>query len=273
MKEQAIQFGSPPRLLGILSRPPLIPPGTPALLIPNTGFEHRVGPHRLHVHLCRALADAGFPTLRLDLSGLGDSPASSTDAVSDLQAAMDRLSQQGTAQHFGLIGLCSGANDAHLAALADPRVIGAAFIDHYCYPTARFRRNFWRERLLDWRRARNFLSGLLPRREETEKDRFRADQIEYFAQPSADDYAAQLQRLVDRDLALYFLYTGEVLSSYNYREQLTDAFPVLRKHQRLTLHFMPHADHTFSQIHMRKELVEGLRDWAIRFLQPDLTRG
>src|SRR5882762_5277118 len=73
MKERAIQFGPERRLIGILSLPSVVDPMRPAVIVPNTGVEHRVGPNRLHIRLCRGFARLGFVSLRMDLSGMGDS--------------------------------------------------------------------------------------------------------------------------------------------------------------------------------------------------------
>ena len=46
----------------------------PTVVLLNAGIVHRVGPNRMHVLLARALAAAGIPSLRFDMSGIGDSP-------------------------------------------------------------------------------------------------------------------------------------------------------------------------------------------------------
>lgn len=266
MIEQIINFGNPSGLLGVLSRPEHLDPNKPAILIPNTGLDHRVGPHRLHVHICRALADNGFAALRLDLAGMGDSrppPAGqSRDAVGDLVAAMDQLARQKIAQTFGIVGLCSGADDAHWAALADERIVGCAFIDHYAYPTPRFKRIWWAERLSDWKRVLNFVYKILLSRPRLEKDTFEAERLEYFSTPEREQFSGHLDQFLKRNLALSFTYTGELLSVYNYQDQLLDSFPQLRRRDRVRLQFMPDADHTFSQIPMRRELVNSMLSWA-----------
>src|SRR5574339_577479 len=102
-------FGERRQLVGTVSLPDRVDRDPIAVLLPNTGLEHRVGPNRLHVYLARALADAGFPTVRLDLSGMGDSTSSDTaDPLRDLGAAMDALESQGIAGRFAALGLCSG---------------------------------------------------------------------------------------------------------------------------------------------------------------------
>ena len=75
MQETVIQFGPDKGLLGILTTPAdsVRVDGAPIAVIINAGIVHRIGPFGLHVKMARQLAEAGYSTLRLDLSGLGDS--------------------------------------------------------------------------------------------------------------------------------------------------------------------------------------------------------
>ena len=95
LNERALAFGESGSLFGILGSPDVPDPQRPAVLIPNTGVIHRVGPSRMHVELARALAAAGVVSLRLDNANLGDSetvPGRSSDTSAlDLCAAMDAL--------------------------------------------------------------------------------------------------------------------------------------------------------------------------------------
>ena len=90
MKEQVCQFGPGDNLLGILTTPDEDKKvdGAPIAIILNAGIVHRIGPFRLHVDLARKLANLGFTTLRLDLSGLGDSQARSGKIESNQSRAL-----------------------------------------------------------------------------------------------------------------------------------------------------------------------------------------
>lgn len=105
----------------------------------NPGAIHRIGINRLYVTWARRWAALGARTLRLDISGIGDSPAEpgtaenrmySPHAVSDVAAALDYLqSSSSTLDRFALVGLCSGAYAAFHAALVDPRVTSVTLIN------------------------------------------------------------------------------------------------------------------------------------------------
>ena len=263
MKERALQFGSDRRLIGILSLPETVHPARPAILIPNTGVEHRVGPNRLHVQLGRAFANLGFACLRLDVSGMGDSglpEGGSTDPIADLQAAMERLERMKLATEFAVIGLCSGGNDAHLLARADPRVVAAAFIDHYQYPTPRTLAIRLAQKFSEPRRALNFVRRKW--RELTGRPReYDPGLLSFFEQPRRDVFVDDVRGFMERGMALFFLYTGENQHDYNYPSQLYDVFPALRDYPRQTLHYVPRCDHTFTHEQMRGELIRALEHW------------
>lgn len=268
MKEKPIAFGEGRRLVGVLTQPDSARDGSPAVIIPNTGVDHRVGPNRLHVVLSRALAELGLPVLRMDLSGMGDSLprlGGSVDSVADQRAALDELERLGIAKTFIVIGLCSGAHDAHLLTLADPRIVAGAYIDHYAYQTPRFKFNYWRERLLSPRRLMNVLRPLFQSKVQREKEAIiRGSDLQYFIKPPRDVFAQNLDEFMRRNLWLLFVYTGEVQAEYNYREQLLDGFPPLGAYQRLALSFTPGSDHTFTRAFMRRELIAIVSEWIGR---------
>ena len=66
----------PAGLFGVLTEPisGRSSRGAPLALMLNAGFQHHVGPSRSWVDLSRRWAGSGMRSLRLDLSGLGDSP-------------------------------------------------------------------------------------------------------------------------------------------------------------------------------------------------------
>ena len=83
--------------------------------------------------LARALADAGFPVLRFDFSGIGESEARSDSlpynerTAREARAAMDLLSRSG-ADRFLIFGICSGADNGLRVAVAERRVLGIALV-------------------------------------------------------------------------------------------------------------------------------------------------
>ncbi|MCX7935040.1 MAG: alpha/beta hydrolase [Planctomycetota bacterium] len=77
----------------------------------------RCGPHRLWVRLGRALAAAGLPTLRFDLSGRGESEgvtatACLDDMIADTICAAEWLQGRFPGAEIAYAGICSGGNVA-----------------------------------------------------------------------------------------------------------------------------------------------------------------
>jgi predicted alpha/beta hydrolase len=113
---------APRDLYGVLTTPADRSPVGPAFLFVNNGVAPASGPARAWVTFSRALAADGFPSLRLDFSGIGESPARSTSyrgrltpfprtAGRDLLAAVDFLRDRGFDKVI-VVGLCSGAQMA-----------------------------------------------------------------------------------------------------------------------------------------------------------------
>ena len=92
------------------------------------GPQYRAGSHRQFTLMARALAAAGYPVLRFDYRGMGDSTGLHRDFESlngDLAAAIETLLQhEPNVQRVALWGLCDGASAAllYLHATRDSRV-------------------------------------------------------------------------------------------------------------------------------------------------------
>jgi alpha-beta hydrolase superfamily lysophospholipase len=130
--ERSLVFGRGRPLFGILTPadPARARPQRPPILLTNAGCVNRVGPHRIYVEMARRWARLGFDVLRLDLSGIGDSPVEPgvaenltypPSAIEDLGAAIRVLG----ATRLIVAGLCSGGDYAFQLAAREPRVVGA----------------------------------------------------------------------------------------------------------------------------------------------------
>ena len=120
-------------LAGILAAPD--EPATTGVIVLVGGPQYRVGSHRQFVLLSRALAAAGYPVLRFDYRGMGDSTGDARDFTQlseDVRAAIDALQMQlPSVTRVALWGLCDGASAALLYShdTRDPRVEGLCLLN------------------------------------------------------------------------------------------------------------------------------------------------
>ena len=119
-------------LQGVLSEPLDTAAGTaarPMVLLLPPGADRRLGPGRLYVGLARDLARSGRVVLRLDVAGIGDSPARPGDAenqvyqpsaLEDVATAVRYLRAFPQAGAVQVVGTCSGGYNALRSTLAEP---------------------------------------------------------------------------------------------------------------------------------------------------------
>jgi uncharacterized protein len=131
------------------------------LLIVVGGPQYRVGSHRQFLLTAREVARAGFPVLRFDYRGMGDSIGLSRtfDNISeDIKTAIDCfIAEEPALEAICVFGLCDGASAALIYCNDDERVTAlvlanpwvrtdsgaaAAIVDHY-YSKRILQRDFW----------------------------------------------------------------------------------------------------------------------------------
>jgi pimeloyl-ACP methyl ester carboxylesterase len=263
--EQIARFGIRQNLNGILAEPR----GgrhadKPAIVILNSGVVHRIGHHRMYVTMARRLAAAGYPVLRFDFSGIGDSTSRSDSlepgaaAIADIASALDWLSETRGIKTAVLLGLCSGADIALKYGHTDDRILALVLLDPTIPPTWRFYAHYVSQRVTDMRSWQTFMGG---------RGRIWGDLIiRIFAAAGVPLIEAQ-RRLVDpqsrrdlealfkhsleRKLRLLIVFTGGMAE---YREQLLDAFPSLSFGNTLTLEYLNDCDHVFTSAKHREKL-------------------
>ena len=262
--EEAISFScEQTRLWGILSRPPAdVRQASIAVLIVVGGPQYRVGSHRQFVLLARALARSGFPTLRFDYSGMGDSEGAMRDfkaIAPDIRAALDALCKACPGPNRVVVwGLCDAASATLMFATSDPRVVGivaanpwarsesslaAARVRHY-YASRIVRREFWIKLLRGGLNlgaslrslASNLKGALSHRREASEHDR-------------GPFQAAMARGLVEFPGRVLLILSGNDLTAKEFLQYADSsvAWRSMLEDPRLTRLDLPEADHTFSR--------------------------
>jgi pimeloyl-ACP methyl ester carboxylesterase len=273
MIETTTRFGNESRLLGILSSPDrqLLVGKRPAVIFLNAGLLHRVGPYRLHVEAARRLSLKGFASFRIDISGIGDSEASSgcdeyeKNAMTDAKAAMDYVEAKTGISSFVLFGLCAGADNAHNIAVMDPRIAGSIFLDGYGYPTLWFKVRDYAPGLLKphkWIKYLKRFTGTTTPVKEYEGPSGKT-MIDVFGRnwPSKSITEQELALLVQRGVELLFVYSGGVPVYYNYRNQFRDMFSNVDFKAKLRLEYFKNADHTYTLLEQREKLLQCVCKW------------
>ncbi|WDS36910.1 alpha/beta hydrolase [Pseudoxanthomonas sp.] len=264
MHEHATRFGRAQHLLGIVGYPSS-DSRTTGVIVLNAGLVHRVGPFRMHVQMTRRLNACGFPTLRFDLSTVGDSGASNESQSreqqvrSDVSSAMALLRKQAGCSRFVLIGLCSGAQNAHLVAQGDEAVAGAVFLDGYAYPTAGFKVRHYLPRLLDPSRVLRALARRLQPPAAAAASTGSQFRVEFPPQARVRD---ELAGMVQRGLKLCFIYSGGASWYFNHQRQFGECYGrTLAAHPGISVSFLGEVDHTYILADDRRRLLDTIEHW------------
>lgn len=168
VRETAIVFEiDGDRCVGIVSHPDPALARDCGVLILVGGPQYRVGSHRQFALLARALAAQGYPALRFDFRGMGDSEGDPVDfaaTADDIAAALDAFQRTcPELKRIVLWGLCDAASAALIYAgdVPDPRLAGLCLINPWVrseVSEARARvRYYYLSRLRDpdfWRKLR-----------------------------------------------------------------------------------------------------------------------
>jgi len=240
--------------------------GRRGILILVGGPQYRVGSHRQFVLMARAFAASGFPVLRFDYRGMGDSdgePRTFEDIADDIRRAIEVFARECAGlEEIVLWGLCDAASSASMFCNAEPR-IGAlilanpwvrndraearSYLKHY-YSGRLLQKSFWAKALrgqVDVAGAcrevvQKVLAGIAPTRGDKE--------------PPLQSFIVRMRSGLERfNGPVLILMSGRDLTAQAFRELATadaDWQRVLaRPHVRQIE--LPSADHTFSA---RREL-------------------
>jgi uncharacterized protein len=124
------------QLFGMLHQPERVRDPKVAILLLSPGVKMRVAPYRLYTKMAERFAALGYPVLRFDFHGLGDSEGTAPEPlladlygatqvgryVADTVCAMDWMQRTYGTTKFIASGLCGGALTGLLAAQRDERI-------------------------------------------------------------------------------------------------------------------------------------------------------
>lgn len=259
----------------------------PAVLMINTGGERRIGTNRMYTRWSRTWADRGWTAMRMDLSGLGHSPARQghphgihlRHAKEDIRVAVEHLRQAHGATQVHLIGLCSGAFHALHSVFEGQALDSVTAINQMVY--------FWQENmpiegeqseavtvaitqgmktsLLDpWRWLKLFkgqvnvsliLRALLRRMRQHAALTVRA-WARSLGLPLAHDLHSELLRAAHRGVHMHLVFAAGESGLTMARAHAPKALEKLTGHGHLQLSVMQNADHTFTSSESQKRLFQ-----------------
>jgi dienelactone hydrolase len=261
--ELAARFGREDHLVGVVSVPSSYTMvSTTGIIILNAGLVYRIGPNRLHVRLGREFASRGFPSLRMDLSGIGDSATAmqpqTLPEVADIQDAIDYLARTQSIRQVVLFGICAGAVNSYRCALKESRVRGVVLVDGYLYRTWKTLPKHYLRRLQEeshWFALALSKIGSIIKGSRKAASPQPILTMDTGSLPKAE-YAAGLRQL---DMAGQFVLqvmSGDFPELYNYASQYRDGFKRFGLSKNIRAHYFPGADHAFTSKQQQKRLLD-----------------
>jgi len=249
------------------------------------GPQYRAGAHRQFVSLARRLAARGYPVLRFDLRGMGDSSGEHVgyqQSAPDIRAAIDALVAE--APQLGeivLFGECESASGILFYGYQDPRVKGMALVNpwvrteeghaevilkHY-YGQRLWSREFWRKVLSGGFEARaslksfgRVLRGYLGVRRIRALREGDTGHDDFAALPLPLKTAAGLRRFAGPAL---ILMSGKDYIAREFDEiaRSSKAWEGLLEQPRILRRVLTDADHTFSREVWKVQVADWLAEW------------
>jgi exosortase A-associated hydrolase 1 len=256
-------------LVGVLARAPR--PARVGVLIVVGGPQYRVGSHRQFVYLGRRLARSGWPTLRFDYRGMGDSsgePRTFEHIDRDIRAAIDTFKRhEPRIEGVVIWGLCDAASAAMMYACTDDRVVGLTLANPWArapetYAKTRLR-HYYLQRIFSAELWRKLLSGRFDFRQAVRDLSQHAVQI-FRRKPATQNYR---QRMLDG----LRRFGGPVLWIFSARDLTAREFLLLMQQEGGTARFaashratrcdLPEADHTFAHPDWRSDVERATLTW------------
>jgi len=274
--EQAVVFPvGGEQLLGIVATPDT--PIDCGVLIVVGGPQYRVGSHRQFLLLTRRLAAEGYPTMRFDYRGMGDSDGAMRnfeEVTDDIGAALDTFqSSCPTIRRVVLWGLCDAASSAllYVQATRDSRIAGLVLLNPWVRSEASLAqthiKHYYGQRLLQREFWIKLLSGKLSLFQSVRglvtsalKARGTSDHAEGEIRSFQDRMAEGLRQFSGRVL---LILSGEDYTAKEFLEYAgaNAAWAGLLDTDRIRRVELPDADHTFSAQALRSQVEDATLDW------------
>lgn len=271
--EEALHFNCQNEMLfGILARPEQ--PADLGVVIVVGGPQTRVGSHRQFVLLSRALAADGFPTLRFDYRGMGDSTGEQRnfEAIApDIRFAIDTLQTAcPTAKRIVLWGLCDAAAAALLYcdSTHDSRIAGLCLLNPWVRSAASLAKtqvkHYYGQRLLQKEFWLKLLSGRLNITSSVAELLRKLNQATTKAQQHLGFQERMARGLKNFPGKTLLILSGDDYTAKEFLEYsaMSANWRGLLDRPTLTRIAIPEADHTFSSQEWRETVENVCLEWV-----------
>ncbi|MBU1363435.1 MAG: hydrolase 1, exosortase A system-associated [Gammaproteobacteria bacterium] len=263
-------------LIGIIAEPEH--GAATGLLLVVGGPQYRVGSHRQFRLLSRTLADAGYPVMRFDFRGMGDSSGRLRDfeqVDEDIGAAIEAFCANcPSVERIVLWGLCDAASASllYLDAINDARISGLVLLNpwvrseatqararvkHY-YRQRLFQRDFWRKFLTGKMNVFQAIGGLVGNWNTSLRLGKKS-----IRQPVLCFQARMLSGLKKMQIPLLLILSGKDYVAKEFLDvvQLEQDWQMVLQRQNVKTVAIPEADHTFSSAEWRAGVEQATQKW------------
>lgn len=271
MNERPVQFGDGGRVFGMLTEPPVKIANEgqgPVFIILSAGMLHRVGPSRMHIPIARKLAGMGFPVLRIDLAGKGDSPVreglkNQPSVAADFNDILAGIRGIYPKAKLVLFGMCSGADNAIRLSIMEPSVIGTVLLDAVCPTDAMFKLRALRKYLDPYRYVHRLRKAFRKSGKSVGRaDNPNIDWLQFRDLPTFEQFQASFRALHERNGAMLAVFTQDAVKYYNKQGQLKSVLDVDGFDATATELFWPETQHTWQLSIHRRRLIDAITQWA-----------
>lgn len=272
------------RLVGITTLPETH--GDTGVLILVGGPQYRVGSHRQFTLLARSLAESGFPSLRFDFSGMGDSEGDRLDfdeTLEDIGAAVDAVVQSLPGiTRVVLWGLCDAASSALMYAHQDPRVSGLILLNPWVHsgeysPEVRLEQ-FYRPFLSSKEKWRLLVSGrdrILPALREAGRDTLALVERRSSRASHSSANKVYVRRMLeglqqfDKPILIVLSENDLTASEFSSLVARDSRWEEATGRTDVSLQTVAGADHTFSKKVWKDEVSQLTLDWVRESIAPE----
>lgn len=269
-------------LVGVLTLPSTT--SETGVVVVVGGPQYRAGSHRQFVLLARRLAREGYPVLRFDCRGMGDStgaPRSFDSMSSDIAAAIEALQRHTRQVHRVVLwGLCDGASAAllYVNETRDERVCGMCLANPWVRSESSLARThvkyYYARRLMEWEFWIKLLRGDVGSKAFAGLIRNLRVSLRQSARSVSTEVPFQ-QRMLSGwngfQHAILLLLSGEDYTAKEFTEYVAGeaSWAEALSKPRLQRRELAGADHTFSRPEDRRKAEDLTLGWLATFPASD----